>query len=138
MRRIVSRGSGVVLIWALNLTVLWAVAWAVFDPDATTVALGAWMAGSVLVWAASAWWRERRAGGASDKHPLAVVDASHATVLLALAIIAALLSTQFGPWLAYISAGMAVAAAGGLIREHRAARASLGQVSAARREERVR
>ena len=137
MKRIVSRGSGVVLIWAVNLTVLWAVAWAVFDPDAMTVALGAWMAGSVLVWAGSAWWRERRVRRPSDERPLAVVDASHATVLFAIAIIAALLSTQFGLWLAYISAGMAAAAAAGLVRERRAARASLEQVSGARREGRV-
>ncbi len=136
MKRVVSRGSGVVLIWALNLTILWAVAWAIFDPDAMTVALGAWMAGSVLVWAASAWWRERRAGRPSDEQPLTIVDASHATALLAIAIIAALLATQFGPWLAYISAGIALVAAGGLVRERRAARASLEQVRAAGREER--
>lgn len=135
MKRAASRGSGVVLIWALNLAILWTVAWAVFAPDAMTVALGGWMVGSVLVWAASAWWRERRSGTASDE-PVTIVDASHATALLAVAIIAALLSTQFGPWLAYISAGMALVAGGGLVRERRAARASLEQIAAARGQER--
>lgn len=128
MKRIVSRASGAVLIWGVNLTILWIVAWALFDADAMTVALGAWMGGSALVWALGTRWRERRAGTPSDEGPVAVVDASHATALLAVALIAALLSTQFGPWLAYISAGMALVAAGGLVRERRAARASLEHV----------
>lgn len=136
MRPIVGRGSGAMLIWALNLTILWVVAWALFDADTATVALGAWMAGSVLVWAAAAWWRERRAGRRSDERPLAVVDSSHATALLAIAIVAALLATQFGSWLAYVSAGIAVVAVGGLVRERRAARASVERLRAAQREER--
>lgn len=134
MKRIAGRGSGVVLIWAVNLAILWTVAWAVFATDVMTVALGAWMAGSVLVWAASAWWRERRAESPAAE-PAAIVDVSHATVLLAIAIIAALLATQFGPWLGYLAAGMALAAAGGLARERRAARASLEQIGAGRDEE---
>ncbi|HWI06829.1 MAG TPA: hypothetical protein VNT54_04880 [Solirubrobacteraceae bacterium] len=137
MKRIVARGSGAVLVWGVNLTILWIVAWAVFDVDATTVVLGAWMAGSVVVWAAVTWWRERRAGTPADEQPLAVVDGSHATALLGVAIVAALLATQFGPWLAYVSAGLALVAAGGLVRERRAARASVEQVRAACGEERA-
>ena len=125
MRRIVGRGSGAVLVWALNLTILWAVAWALFDADTMTVVLGAWMASSVFVWAGWAWSRERRAGAPGDERPVGVVDGSHATVLLGLAIFSALLSTQFGLWLTYTAAGMALIAAGGLVRERRAERASL-------------
>lgn len=125
MRRIVGRGSGALLVWALNLTILWTVAWALFHADTMTVVLGAWMASSAFAWAGWAWWRERRAGAPGDERPVGVVDASHATVLLGVAIFSVLLSTQFGPWLAYTAAGMALVAAGGLIRERRAERAAL-------------
>ncbi len=134
MKRIVARGSGVVLIWSLYLTVLWIVAWAVFDPDDMTVALGAWMAASVLVWAACTWWREHRAPAPAHERPVAVVDGSHATALIGVAIIGALLSTQFGPWLTLISAALALAAAGGLVRERRGERTSLEHVHADRGE----
>jgi hypothetical protein len=138
VKRIVSRGSGAILLWGLNLTVLWAVSWAIFDADATTVTLGAWMAGSVLLWAALTWRRERRNPGPADEEPTAILDGSHATVLLGVAIFSAVLATQFGPWLAYASAGMALVAAGGLIRERRAERATLEQSREARRGERAR
>lgn len=128
MKRIASRGSGVLLIWAAILAVLWVVAWAIFDPDTTTFWLGFWMPASLLPYAAWAFWRERRSGTPGDVRAGAVVDGSHATALLGLAIIFALLSTEFGPWLAYVSAGMALVALGGLVREARATRETLQRV----------
>jgi hypothetical protein len=133
VKRLLARGSGPMLVWGLILTALWVVGWSVFATDTTTVALGAWMGGSVLAWAAWTWTRERRAGRAADAELGAVIDGSHATALLGLAIVCALLATVFGPWLAYVAAGMALVALGGLVREHRASRAALEHVEGRRR-----
>lgn len=133
MKKVVERGSGALLIWSLILAVLWVVAWAIFQPDWETVMLGAWMAGSVLFWAAVTLWRERRAGRPADEEPLVVIDASHATALLGLAVTGMFLSIVFGPWLAYVSGGAILVALGGLVRERRASRRTLDQVREGRR-----
>lgn len=122
------RGSFVLAVWGVNLLVLWVVAWAVFEPDTeTVVGLGA---ASAAVFALAAWARvrEARAGEPADLEPGVIHDSSHSTALAGAAITGLALSAEFGPWLAYVSGGALVVALGGLVRERRAARATLARV----------
>jgi protein-S-isoprenylcysteine O-methyltransferase Ste14 len=66
--------------------------------------------------------RRRRAGPQSDYDTgtRLLPDLSYSTTLLGLALFGLVLSAAFGKWLTLISAGLALVAAAGLIREGRA------------------
>ena len=120
-----SRSWVVVLVWGLILGTLWVVQWAIFDPDLIAFAL---LGSASLTTAAIALWAflvGRRRTARPDREVEAVPDASHATVLLGLSVLMLALATEFGPWLAYTSAGTAVLAIGGLIRERLSERRAL-------------
>lgn len=127
-----SRGWIALLAWGGMLGALWAVQWALFDPDLIAfVMLGAASVMTVLMalWALLA---SGRRDAPADEGIEAVPDASHATVLLGLTVLLAVLATELGAWLAYTAAGTGALAIGGLTRERLAERRA---VRAAREEE---
>lgn len=127
-----SRGWVVVMVWAFFLAICWVVQWALFDPDLIAfVMLGAASVLTVLMalWALLAGGRR---DAPADEGIEAVPDASHATVLLGLTVLLAVLAPELGAWLAYTAAGTGALAIGGLIRERLAERRA---VRAAREEE---
>lgn len=127
-----SRGWVVVMVWAFFLAICWVVQWALFDPDLIAfVMLGAASVMTVLMalWALLAGGRR---DAPADEGIEAVPDASHATVLLGLTVLLAVLATELGAWLAYTAAGTGALAIGGLTRERLTERRA---VRAAREEE---
>ena len=127
-----SRGWVVVMVWALFLAICWVVQWALFDPDLIAfVMLGGASVLTVLMalWALLAGGRR---DAPADEGIEAVPDASHATVLLGLTVLLAVLAPELGAWLAYTAAGTGALAIGGLTRERLAERRA---VRAAREEE---
>lgn len=125
MRRLMGRGDGVMAVWATVLLVIWIPSWAIWHPDSETTILLSIAIAATYAKAAVALARERRAPGPGDRHPIAVVETTHATSLAGVAIVGLALGLEFGPWLLYVSGGLLVVAVGGLLREHRAARRML-------------
>lgn len=119
------RAEVVIAAWGVVLTVLWTVSWAVFSPDTDTVVMPAAAAAGVFLLAALALLRDRRHPAPSDDLPLAVHETTHATALAGVSIVGLALAFEFGPWLLYVAGGTLLVALGGLVREHRAARAAL-------------
>lgn len=120
-----SRGWVVLMVWALFLGICWVVQWALFDPDLVAfIMLGSASLATVLLglWALLAGGRrETPADGDIEAAP----DASHATVLLDVSVLLAVLAPELGAWLAYTAAGTAALAVGGLIRERLSERRAL-------------
>jgi hypothetical protein len=118
-------GGKAVVLWALYLAILWAAAWAFGVPAVETVVLLG--AASVLCAAtgAFAWWRGRRGVAPhGDADARLEPDLSAATAWTAVALATLAVSLVFGPWLAFMGAGMLALGVGGLVRERRAMRAA--------------
>jgi len=117
-----SRGWVVLLVWALILAVVWVVQWAIFDPDLIAFVLLGSASLTTAVIALWAFLAGRRRDAPAGRGLEAVPDASHATVLLGLAVVMLALAPVFGAWLAFTSVGTGVLAISGLIRERRSER----------------
>ncbi len=130
-----SRAWVVLGVWGLILAFWWVIQWAIFDPDLiASILLGSASLVTILMalWALLA---ARRRDAPADDDIEAVPDASHATVLLGLTVLLAVLATELGAWLAFVSVGTGALAIGGLIRERvserRAVRAAREEITSA-------
>lgn len=121
-------GPLVVLLWAAINFVIWVVGWSIFEPDAEAVAVYASGIVITLIAAALGALAHRRMKAPGDREPSAVPDSSSSAALLGIAVAAAMLATEFGPWLAYGALLAFVFAIGGLVRELRAQREQQHQV----------
>jgi hypothetical protein len=108
-----------VALWGVLLGVL-AVLHFAFDVRALQVGLALGAAGAVLVLGGLLAARPPRQG------VRLLPDNSYATVLLAVGAVMIGLGLLFGQWLYLMGAGVVVLAAGGIAREVRASRRSLG------------
>jgi hypothetical protein len=126
----VTGGGWVIVLWGVYNTILASLLFIFKRANGFSFAEAYLMAGScvllglLLVWVGR---RRRRARGEAaefDTDVRLLPDLSYATTLLGLAVFGLLLSAAFGLWLTFVSAGLAVLALGGLLREQRAMRAA--------------
>lgn len=134
IRRLLSRGEVILVVWGLILLGLWFLTWTIWHPDSEAVIMLSIASFAMFVWGALAFAQDRRRPVPSDTEPLLVTTTTHATSLVGIAIFGIALAFEFGPWLWYVSGGLLAFALAGLIREHLAARHVLQAIAERERE----
>lgn len=117
-----SRPGVAFLVWAVLLSLLAAVLWAVFEQqDRLSVLMPAFAVALTAAFALGGWRAARRAATRTFEAQ-AAPETSWPAVLGGISLVLVLLGLEVGTFLIFIGGGLLVAAAGGLAREWRAER----------------